>query len=387
MILLFSLLFWVSALTLFHIYVGYPLLIRWLSRTFGQSTRKAPYPGRCSIVISAHNEVESLPPKLSRLLQGPNNELIAEILIGSDGSTDGTEQALQELRDARIKVHHFAERQGKASVINTLVPTAQSDIVVLTDARQPLSDGALAALLSNFADPLIGVVSGELIFQDPDDSSTGKGMDAYWRYEKSIRKAEAGFRSVPGATGALYALRRNLFEPIDPNLLLDDVGIPMQVVLKGYRCVFEPLAVVYDRPSASGKAEAIRKRRTIAGNVQLVAKMPDLIKPWRNPIWFEFVSHKLLRLMSPFCLLLTFCVSGYLAIGRGAACDSSWFMIFFRAVFGLHALLLLLAFGNVFFVGRLFSAAAMFLRLNWITLLAWGDALQGRFNINWQRST
>ena len=113
-------------------------------------------------------------------------------------------------------------------------------------------------MLANFADPAVGVVSGELVFRaDSEGSTAAQGIGAYWRYEKSIRKAEARFRSIPGATGALYAIRKELFQPIPESTLLDDVVIPMQAVAEGCRCVFEQRAVAWDTPSQSLGRESI----------------------------------------------------------------------------------------------------------------------------------
>lgn len=387
---LFEFLFWVCAVGVCYTYVGYPLLIYFLSRYRGNPVRKGAVSEKCSVVISAYNESGTLPGKLRSLLTGSNAEFIAEIWVGSDGSDDGTESAVEALGDPRIRVVRFKKRRGKPSVINDLVPRCTSPFVVLTDARQEVGDGALAHLLSNFADEQVGAVSGELVFRDPaTGSATSAGMDIYWRYEKFIRRAEGAFRSVPGATGALYALRRSAFEPITPDILLDDVAYPMRVVLNGYRCVFDEQALVFDTPSQSGKTEDIRKRRTIAGNIQLVTHYPDLLMPGKNPIWFEFISHKMSRLLSPFLLMALLATNTWLVfVGKslnteyGTLNTLYGFSLLAQALFYLLAVVGLRSAAHT----RFTSAPAMFLRLNVTTLRAWGDALFGRYRVDWQRA-
>lgn len=184
-----------------------------------------------------------------------------------------------------------------------MIPECQSEIIVLTDARQTVDPAAFVGLLENFRDPTVGAVSGELVFRArASGSNVSDGMNVYWAYEKMIRKSEAALHSAPGAPGALYAIRKDLFEPIPPDTLLDDVAIPMRAVARHTRCVFEKRARVYDLPSTSTRQEVMRKRRTIAGTIQLLKLYPQWCLPWRNPIWVQFISHKIMRLGSPFFL-------------------------------------------------------------------------------------
>ena len=259
-------------------------------------------------------------------------------------------------------------------MLNDVVPQCRSDVVVFTDARQDIAPGALAGLLSDFSDEQVGVVSGELVFRGEAATAASKGIGFYWRYEKYIRRNESRFGSVPGATGAFYAIRRKLFRPIHEDSLLDDVAIPMQAVMQGSRCVFEEQAVVFDLPSSSVAEENIRKRRTIAGNAQLIRLYPCWLLPWRNPIWFQYVSHKLGRLLSPFFL-------------AGALAAS---LILFRDPLYAIALAGQVVLYGMAMIGWLFSIrwcgiATVFVLLNLTTLRALADAAAGRFNVKWER--
>src|SRR5207237_1197769 len=154
-----------------------------------------------------------------------------EILIASDGSTDGTSEHARAHEVAGVTVIAFATRRGKPAVLNDVVPKARGVIVVLTDARQQFEPGALRTLIEGFADPQVGAVSGELILTRAGggEAAMREGVGFYWRYEKFIRRNESRVGSTVGATGAIYAIRRDLFEPVPEDTILDDVLIPMSI--------------------------------------------------------------------------------------------------------------------------------------------------------------
>jgi len=183
-------------------------------------------------------------------------------------------------------------------VINEVVRLARGEILVLADARQRFEPDAVRALVSNFADPAVGAVSGELMLS-AGTTATSDGVGFYWRYEKFMRRHESRRDSTVGATGAIYAIRRPLFEPIPEDTILDDVLIPLRMVRRGYRVLFDASARAVDGPSATGRQEFIRKARTIAGTFQLFFRERWLMNPFRNRLWFETLSHKGLRLGAP----------------------------------------------------------------------------------------
>ncbi len=373
-------LFWISLAGMFYIYVGYPALVLLRAWLFPKPVQKAPHRASVSVLISVYGEVAPLEAKLRSLFAATGAEQIREVLVGGDGPQPGLRDGVARIGDARVRVVEFPERRGKPSVLNDLMRECSGEIVVLTDARQTVSGGALTALLENFSDPTVGVVSGELIFvSEPGATSAARGIGAYWRYEKLIRRSESAFGSVPGATGALYAIRRELLEAIPPETLLDDVAIPMRAIQRGYRCVFESRAEVYDTPSSDARKESLRKRRTIAGNAQLVRQWPWLLNPARNSAWFAFLSHKLARLLSPFLLILAW-IANLLLLEQ----PLYW-------VLGAGQLLLVLMGVCGWLLGLIHVRAGpmgipmMFLALNLSTLLALWDAATGRFNVRWAR--
>lgn len=290
--------FWISLALLAYVYVGYALLMCARATLRPRAVRSRAIEPHVSIVVCAYNEASRINRRIENLLalDYPADKL--EILVGSDGSTDDT-VALAQRHAPSVRVYAFRQRRGKPAVINALVKEARGSIIVFADARQRFAPDALRALIANFADPAVGGVGGELILVDRSHGPTRRNTGFYWRYEKFIRMMESRARSTVGATGAIYAIRRDLFSSIPENTVLDDVVIPARIARKGFRVVFESQALAFDLASTTAREEFTRKARTIAGTFQLFALEPWLWNPLRNPIWFETLSHKALRLLIP----------------------------------------------------------------------------------------
>ncbi len=295
--------FWGATGLIAYTYVGY---LGWLwlrSRLRPRPVKSRPYQPLVSIVMVVRNEEQVVERKLENLLSLDYLVERMQVVVVSDGSTDRTEAILREYgRSPRVSVALNRLSRGKASGLNDAMELAQGEIVIFTDARQKIEPEGVRILLENFADPSVGCVSGELMLGDPEAGEAGKGLGLYWRFEKAIRELEAASGSVVGATGALYAVRRDLLVPVPPETILDDVYLPMQVARQGFRVVFEPRARAWDSPNLGASREFARKVRTLSGNYQLLQMAPWLLSG-TNPLRFEFVSHKLLRLIVPFALL------------------------------------------------------------------------------------
>jgi poly-beta-1,6-N-acetyl-D-glucosamine synthase len=290
--------FWAALLLLIYLYLGYPLIAWCRARVSPRCHKREPIAPLVTVVVVAHNEAATIGGRIQSLLalDYPADRL--DVVIASDGSTDGTVARARLQVDARVVVRSFERRRGKAAVLNDVVPSARGEIVVLADARQRFEPAAVRALVSNFADHSVGAVSGELMLQ-AGTTATGDGASFYWRYEKFMRRHESRTDSTVGATGAIYAIRRPLFEPIPANTILDDVLVPMRVIRRGYRVLFDPQARAVDGAAATPRQEFVRKTRTIAGTFQLFCRERWLLNPFRNRIWFETWSHKALRLAAP----------------------------------------------------------------------------------------
>lgn len=299
-------LFWISALIVGYVYVGYPGLLAVWARVADRRPRRRPFETGAwpsiSIVIAARNEAARLPARVENL-RAQNYPGRCEIIIVSDGSTDDPRRALEGLGPALRVIDVPAG--GKPRALNAGVAAATGEILVFADARQQFAPNALTALVSNFADPIVAGATGELVLdceQQGVDTQVGEGIGLYWKYEKWLRRNESRVWSTLGATGAIYALRRRCWTPL-PDTLLDDVLAPMRAVLAGSRIVFEEDAIAYDRASADAAAESRRKTRTLAGNYQILAQEPRLLVPVVNPVWVQYVSHKIGRLVVPWALV------------------------------------------------------------------------------------
>lgn len=312
-------LFWISALIVGYVYIGYPCLLAVWARVADRGPRAVPFGAGAwpsiSIVIAARNEAHRLPARIRNLLDqdypGPS-----EIIVVSDGSTDAPASGLAPFGRS-VRLIEVAAG-GKPLALNAGVAASTGDVLVFADARQVFAPGTLAALVSNLSDPQIGGATGELVLdceQQDADTSVGEGIGLYWKYEKFLRRNESRVWSTLGATGAIYALRRQCWTPLPAGTLLDDVLEPMRAVLNGSRIVFEERAIAYDHASLDATAESRRKTRTLAGNYQILGQEPRLLVPFLNPVWLQYVSHKLGRLVVPWALVGLFIAS--LALARG----------------------------------------------------------------------
>ncbi|MGD8379381.1 MAG: glycosyltransferase family 2 protein [Gammaproteobacteria bacterium] len=309
-----ELVFILSVTLIFYTYVGYPLGIWLLAQVRPAGRRTADTTPNISLIVVVRDGIQWLNAKLQSIeaLDYPRDRM--EVIVVSDGSSDATVTQAAEHLIPGMRVIICGVPQGKAACLNRAVSRAQGEILVFTDVRQRLDRRALRMLVRNFADPSVGAVSGELILDTDTASGFSGGIDLYWRYEKWIRVNEATLSSSAGVTGAIYAMRRDLYRPIPDQTLLDDVLIPCNVVAAGRRVVFERDALAFDAPSRSVELERRRKIRTLAGNYQLLQLMPELLNPFRNPIFLQFVSHKVLRLAVPLLLCITFLSNLWLAL-------------------------------------------------------------------------
>lgn len=297
--------FWTSLALIAYVYVGYPLLLAAWSRLAPRPVRREQWEPTVSLVIAARNERGTIAGKLESCLALDYPPEKLQVVLSLDAPEDGTDRIAQGYRreHPEMILVESARHDGKAAALNRGVARASGEVVVFCDARQQIAAGAVRELVASLADPEVGAVTGELVLLDGDGGQAADGVGLYWRYEKAMRAMESRIDSTVGATGALYAIRRELFEPLPRRAILDDVIVPMRAVLAGRRTVFEPRARAFDRVSPPD-VEFRRKVRTLAGNFQLLTLMPELLLPWHNRILLQFVSHKLGRLGVPYLLVL-----------------------------------------------------------------------------------
>lgn len=353
-------------------YLGYPALMALKARLVPRPTRRERWQPRVSVCMAVHDGVAHLERKIEGLLAQDYPADRLEIVVVSDGSTDGTAARLGALaaRDARVVALVHSTRRGKTACLADAIERARGDVLVMTDVRQRLATGSLQALCDALASGELAAVSGLLKLEATDGYA--KSQDAYWRYETALRRAEAATGSVVGVSGALYAVRRSAMPLPPPGLVLDDVWVPMRIAAAGGRIGLVDDAVAFDIASPGASIESARKRRTLSGNWQLLALWPALAIPGAHPLAWRFLGHKLLRLIAPLFLAGAF-ASNALLLGSGALPQ-----LLFAAQCAAYAA----AFGGLAFPAtrRLspVKLAAAFLELNAYAALGFVDFLRRR---------
>lgn len=282
-----------------YTYAGYPLLVAaWSRLSPRRASFRHDFEPTVSVCIAVSNGARYLENKLESVLALDYPGEKVEILVFSDGSTDETSRITERFAERDPRVHLIAcpTRRGKPTALNRLREAARGEVLLMTDVRQTLAPAALRALVSPLADPAVGCVSGNL------EIAGSTGPSAYWRYERFIRDSEGRLGSMVGVSGSIYAVRRADLPLLPEDVILDDMFVPLRIALGQRRIVFAEAAQAFDE-AADDEREFGRKVRTLAGNYQLLAKMPELLLPTANPVWFQMVSHKLLRLVCPWALV------------------------------------------------------------------------------------
>jgi poly-beta-1,6-N-acetyl-D-glucosamine synthase len=297
-------LFWVGTALAGYAYAGYPMLALAAARLGGRACPRHGRQPALTVVIAARDEAARIGARLRNLLDSDYPADLISVLLVDDGSTDGTADQARGVADARIRVLRLERAGGKAAALNAALPLVCTPVTVFADARQDFTAATLGALVAPFDAEDVGVVSGELHLRGAASGAHAVAADGlYARLERALRRAEGELGWAHAATGAVYAIRTALFHPVPAGLLLDDVYIPLRAVFDGARVCVSPHAVAIDQAGSDLKREFRRKLRTLVGNWQLIAAQPWLLDPFRNPLFFPWLSHKLLRLLAPWALL------------------------------------------------------------------------------------
>ena len=332
--------------------------------------RAAEFFPSISVILAARNEEVNLRRKIANLgeLVYPKERM--QWIVVSDGSTDGTNDLLRSQGEEVLGIV-LETSGGKANALNAAVAQATGDILVFFDARQTVDAQAVFALTRAFADGEVGAVSGELMLETADGAAAHEALGIYWKIEKFVRKYESRSGSVIGVTGAIYAMRRELFRPMPPGTILDDVFVPMQVIRQGKRVIFEPAAIARDRLFSEKGKEFSRKVRTLTGNYQLIQMEPWLLSS-SNPVLLRFLSHKLLRLVVPVFLVVLLFSS---AFAQGAL-----YRVLFVAQVCFYLLAIAGFLNHSFRSLRLVGVATTFLSLNLAATVACYQFFRGKKN-------
>lgn len=364
-----------ALILLAYTYVGYPAAIGVLARMRPvRPPLPPPRERRISALLPVWNGGAHLREKLDSLLAQDWPPELLEVLVYCDGCSDDTEAvarayAAEPRAAGRVRVFSSRERRGKPAALNALREPATGQLLLLGDVRQPLSPNAARALAHTLEDPAVGCATGNLVL------AGGAPSGLYWKYENWIRRQESRFRGVVGMSGAIAMMRREDLDPLPEELILDDVWIPARLGLRRKRVAFVAEAEAYDTAFDDDR-EFRRKVRTLAGNYQLFALVPALLSPVANPAWFELVSHKVMRLVAPWLMVLLAVSSttAYVAGGGGAslfgALVAAQLAFYAASTLGRRA-------------GRFAGVARTFVVLNAAAVVGLGRWLSGRQRVTW----
>lgn len=373
-----KILFWITAFFIFYTYLLYPVGIWALSRRKPSETIDptiiSEWPN-LTVVVAVYNEQHRIINKVRNLQALDYDQDKLHILFVSDGSNDATNELLT--REPKVELLSYPQRRGKPYALNFTLQKISSEIIVLTNIRQELTPHSLRYLVASLLQPNIGAVSGELVHRSA-NSCISEHIGLYWRYEKWIRKSESRFASTIGATGALYAIHRADYSPLAEDTLLDDFEIPLQIIRQGKRVLLDNRAIIYDELQEDTTGERKRKIRTLTGNFQAFTRNLWLFSPRKNPIFLQFISHKVFRLLIPYAMLILLIAS-----------------LFMPGFFYKIALAFQLLFYLLSFIGfvlphlkkyRLISFATVFIEMNGAAVLALFNFLTEQVDPRWEKT-
>jgi cellulose synthase/poly-beta-1,6-N-acetylglucosamine synthase-like glycosyltransferase len=378
-VIVLEILIWTAVAVIVYVFVGYPVLLWTLARTRARRVTQADITPTVTLIISAFNEAAVIGRKIDNALALDYPRERLEIMVISDASSDATDEIVSSYADCGVRLVRMAQRGGKTLGLNAGVAQARGELLVFSDANILYRRDALRRLVCSFADPGVGCVTGDSRYEDAPDSAAHRQENTYWGYERFIRTQESRIGSTVGGDGAIFAIRRELYRPL-PHDAINDLVLPLRIVLEGHRAVFEPSAVGVEPSAGTFEREFRRKRRIVNRSWRGVMSLPGLLSPRRAGLFaWQVWSHKVLRwLILPFVLVAgSGCVIAY---GQG--------LVYQVGALGFVASLLLAAAGAVLparvpAIGRLAHTAFYFYLVNVAALVGILSALSGRVDVVW----
>jgi cellulose synthase/poly-beta-1,6-N-acetylglucosamine synthase-like glycosyltransferase len=375
-----ELIFWVATGLLAYAYVLYPALLAIVLRFVpNRSTQRvaADLPA-VAVILSALNERSHIAERIANLLAQDYPAEKLRVYVGSDGSDDGTAEILEGLRSARTEVRVSKQRRGKAATLNELIASAPEPFIVFSDANVTFDRLAVAKLVQAFGEPDVGAVCGELVLRG---SGTENQDSAYWRAERSLKAAESKLGALLGANGAIYAIRKELYEPLPTDTIIDDFVVAMRIAVRGWRLVYEPGARAWEATPPRIKDEFRRRVRIGVGNFQALFRYPEFLFRTSLPRSWAYVSHKILRWFSPHLLIVSFVAAAVLAP------SNSFYGAVLAAQIAVCSIIALGAWARRRFeVPRLVLGLVLFATLNAAFAVAFWKYLSGDITGQWSRT-
>ena len=369
--------FWVAVLVLFHTYAGYPILLQLVSLFASNPVKKQEAYPMVTLIISVYNEERVIREKLENALALDYPKEKLEILVPSDGSTDRTHDIVNEFKDQGVRLIIQEGRLGKTAALNLTVPQAKGEVIVFTDANSMYDPKAIRMLVENFADITVGCVTGETRLVNPEGTALGENEKTFYSYDTFLKIKESAICSTVGGDGAIFAIRKELYRPLDP-AIINDFVIPLQVVAKGFRVIYEPRAYLKEVTATTLKGGFGRRVRIINRALFGAFSEPKVFNPFITGFFsVQVVSRKLLRWTAPLFIILVFIANLFLL-------DD----LFYRLTFILQVLFYALALFRVVagekVKSRLFNFPYYFCHGNLAALVAFIKFLKGERIVVWE---
>lgn len=370
--------FWASLAAIAFTYFGYSILVVLMARVFRNPPRRAPIEPRVTVLITAYNERKSIARKIEQTLalDYPADKL--ELIVASDGSTDGTDDIVRGYADRGVKLIRVEGRVGKTETQNQAIRHATGEIVVFSDATTIYEHSAIRNIVRNYADPSVGAVSGRYEYVNAEGTPIGAGSVLFWRYENLIKSSQTDIRTITGCCGCIYSVRRELYVPL-PADIISDLCQPLKIIENGHRVVFEKDAVAYEETTTRVAEEFSMRVRVMVRGMRGMLFMRPLFNPLRFAfVAFQLISHKVLRWMVPL-FLAGLLLSSLALIDRP----------FYAALFGLQVAFYLVALGG-FAAERwgrkfkLLSVPVFFVTVNAAAVVAMFRVINGQRAVTWE---
>lgn len=379
--------FVISCFMVFYNYAGYALIAYIVNslkkKPEEQGEAPAEYPS-VSFIVAAFNEEEFIRKKILNSLDQDYPADKMEFIFITDGSTDSTPDIIRSYPE--LKLLHQPERKGKSDAVNRAVQLARHDILIFSDANTTLNKEATRHIARHYHANDTGGVSGEkkVIAEENSSDDVGGGEGLYWKYESFLKKIDSDFYSVVGAAGELFSIRRELYQPLPDNVILDDFVISLKTAEKGFRIIYEPDAYAMESPSFSMKDEKKRKIRIAAGGFQSIGILSSLLAFWRQPrLSFLYISHRVLRwTLSPLCLVLALVSNIILAL----ATDSVMYRLLAALQILFYGMAALAAFLPAAKRPKLLKLPFYFTFMNVSVILGFFRFLRGRQSAVWEKA-
>lgn len=380
-LLIAKLFFWTMIFLIAYSYFLYPIFLVLFSlfKKPIEINSNGSYIPSVSMVISAYNEEKVIEEKIKNCLTLDYPKEKLEIVVGSDGSTDNTVCIVAKFSDQAIRFWNFPKRMGKVNVLNKITPYLTSQIVVFSDANTMYEADAIKELVKPFSNSKIGCVCGKLVLKKPNENCGGEFEGFYWQYESFLKKYEGRYGSLLGANGGIYAIRKNLFEILPSNTLIEDFVLPMKILSRGYNVYFAPDAIATEETSRTIHEESRRKTRIGAGDYQALTLTLPMLNISRGFPSFAYWSHKVLRWLVPFFLIFLLLLN-LLLLGKAI----------YQLLFIIQSMVYMGAFIGYMLSKRkrnikLFSILYYFIVMNTSLLIGFFRFFSGMQSVAWER--